>query len=114
MKSYDYTTKRANMSRENRAKQFAPFAALKGLEEEMSGSEFNPDERRILAEDEICELNQKLCEIQPGDYVSIIHYHKQKYIETKGTVKKTDLVKRAIIVGEYNIRISDIYAVDRK
>ena len=26
MKSYDYTTKRVNMSRENRAKQFAPFA----------------------------------------------------------------------------------------
>ena len=51
------TTVRAPMPASRRAKQFAPFDALKGLKEAIAEKERIPSPRRILAEDAQSELN---------------------------------------------------------
>ena len=54
------SSKRAQMSRINRAAQFAPFAALTGYDDLIRESARETDARRALDESEIEEMNAKL------------------------------------------------------
>ena len=55
----------------HRAKQFAPFAALKGYEDTVQRQEVIYAERPLLSEDRKEELNRRLMECKPGDHVII-------------------------------------------
>ena len=57
------------MSKMERAKQFMPFSALRGFEDEIRRKEFLISERRELSEDEIAALNENIKEINKGDIV---------------------------------------------
>ena len=59
------TTVRAPMPASRRAKQFAPFDALKGLKEAIAEKERIPTPRRILAEDALAEGWRYI----PGDVI---------------------------------------------
>lgn len=48
------------MSRQNRAAQFSPFAALTGYDIAIREEERITEEKRILSEDAMAELNQKI------------------------------------------------------
>ena len=48
------------ISRENRARQFLPFDALKGLQEALREKEIELDERKELSEESIEELSNNL------------------------------------------------------
>lgn len=52
------------MPRRDRAAQFAPFAALTGYEDAVAETARLTDGRRELTEDEINELNARLCELK--------------------------------------------------
>ncbi len=74
------------MSRLQRAKQFMPFAALKGFETLLSAVA-RPKEARVeLSEDQIDELNKVLQTIHCGEWVRIVYYNKQRYTELIGAV----------------------------
>ena len=74
------------MSRLQRAKQFMPFAALKGFETLLSAVA-RPKEARVeLSEDQIDELNKILHTIHCGEWVRIVYYNKQRYTELIGAV----------------------------
>ena len=51
------------ISRENRARQFLPFDALKGLQEALREKEIELDERKELSEESIEELSKNLQQI---------------------------------------------------
>ena len=57
------------MNNAQRAKQFMPFAALKGFEEAVRAQERQREPRVILGEDARQELNFRLQGILPGDRV---------------------------------------------
>ena len=59
-------TVRAPMPLSQRAKQFAPFDALKGLKEAIAQKEHTPTPRRELSEDAIAEINTRLSNLKPG------------------------------------------------
>ena len=61
------------MKRQDRAKQFMPFAALKGYEEALRQREDKPQQRIILGEDEAEELDRKLRSLTVGSRVKIRH-----------------------------------------
>ena len=69
------------MKRQDRAKQFMPFAALKGYEEALRQREDKPQQRIILGEDEAEELDRKLRSLTVGSRVKIRHYRKRCYVE---------------------------------
>lgn len=74
------------MSRLQRAKQFMPFAALKGFETLLSAVA-RPKEARVeLSEDQIDELNTVLQSVRCGEWVRIVYYNKRKYTELIGAV----------------------------
>lgn len=74
------------MSRLQRAKQFMPFAALKGFETLLSAVARPKEDRAELSEDQIDELNKVLQIIQCGEWVRIVYYNKQRYTELIGAV----------------------------
>lgn len=58
---------RAKMSREERAKQFIPFAALKGYEDALREKEKVVVEKIELSEERKAELDAKLHQVRKND-----------------------------------------------
>lgn len=63
------------MAVERRAKQFAPFAALKGFEDAVREKEIIYEPRRILSEERKNELDMKLRMLKPGMEIQIGRAH---------------------------------------
>lgn len=96
-------------NRENRAKQFMPFDALKGLQEALREKEIEYEEKIELSEDSIVELENKFNRIENGSYVTIKYYKNRKYINSSGIVTKIDLIRKKIELNKKeSINICDI------
>ena len=65
---------RTPMAVERRAKQFAPFAALKGFEDAVREKEIIYEPRRILAEEKKNELDIKLRMLKPGMEILVEYF----------------------------------------
>ena len=74
------------ISRSDRARQFLPFDALKGLQEALREKEIELDERKELSEESIEELSNKLQMVERGNKVRLVYYHQRKYRQIEGTV----------------------------
>lgn len=102
---------RTKMSRENRAKQFLPFAALKGFEEALVKKERIVVDKVELSEDMAEELNLRLVTLKKGMMATIVHYDKAEceYIKTTGVVAGIDMSCKQIRIVNTKIDIDDIY-----
>lgn len=99
------------MSRIDRAKQFAPFSALKGLESAIEKKRRSAGIRRTPSEREAQILNDRLSRLSAGDRVYVMYYMRGGYIRRTVTVLDIDITRRAIVTdGEY-IYLDDIYAI---
>lgn len=122
--------KHPRMSRQNRAAQFSPFAALTGYDAAIQETERNTEKKRILSEDAIAEINENLQLIQEKKnehpYVHITYFEKDikkeggKYQTIIGQYKHIDERKNILITIDGNeIPIEDIssiylYEIDMK
>ncbi len=99
-------------SRADRAKQFLPFDALKGLQEALREKEIEYEQKKELSEESLMELEKQFHKIEKGSNVSIKYYKNLKYIKTKGTVTKIDYIKKKIQLNENeNINMCDILEI---
>lgn len=94
-----------------RAKQFMPFAALKGFEEAVSEAERLTEPRRELSETQAAELSEALSDIQKGDTVTVTHYLSDRYVTTHGRVAVFDTVFRFMKLGSFKICFDDIVEI---
>lgn len=80
--------KRIKMSREERAKQFLPFSAVRGLEEalEMKRQELFVDVPHVLLSDAEEEINDTLKSTVKGDVIEVEYFDGVKNILVKGSV----------------------------
>ena len=64
------------MSREDRAKQFAPFDALKGLSKALRLKEFQHERvlKGDLSEEQVSEISKTLLNIENSDLVEISYF----------------------------------------
>ena len=100
------------MSRLQRAKQFMPFAALKGFET-LLAAVAKPKEVQIeLSEDQIDELNKILQTIHGGEWVRIVYYNKQRYTELIGAVDRISAQIQIISVHGIDIPFRYINALN--
>ncbi|MBO7690284.1 MAG: YolD-like family protein [Clostridia bacterium] len=103
------------MDTAHRAKQFMPFAALKGFETELEGAEFRPVPKVEFSEDAAEELDRKLRLVRPGDMVEVIYYKKTArggtYFSRTGMVAKVDSVDRSLTIVRERIPFSDLYDI---
>lgn len=111
------------MTMYERAAQFAPFAALTGHKDAIKETERLTTNKKILDENQIEIINQKLqliiTNIQLQPEIKIVYFQKDlrkvggKYIEKNGKVKKIDeYTKKMILVDGTRINIEDIYAIE--
>ncbi len=111
------------MSRLDRAAQFAPFSALTGHKEAIDETQRITDKKRILDENQIDIINQKLSDImlniKEHPQVSITYFQSDmkksggKYVTYTGQVKKIDEYHKMIIMlDKTKISIKDIYQID--
>ena len=91
------SAKHKQMSRLNRAAQFAPFAALTGHGAAISETARLTDEKIELVEEIVNILNEKI----------------QKYVMVSGNVRRIDDYNREIIfTDDLRIPIDDIYSIN--
>ena len=99
------------MSRLDRAKQFAPFSALSGLEEAIEEKNRQAKARRAHTERTADILNSRLSRLSAGDTVHVMYYVGGGYIKRRVTVYDIDTARRAILADGGYIFFDDIYAI---
>lgn len=99
---------RPKMSMSNRAKQFAPFDALKGFQEALRKKEKMPVPKKELADEKAEEINEKLKQLTIGKLITVVYYNDGEYIQLTGTVVKIEKNKRYLQMAEIIIPIDDI------
>ncbi|WP_301833770.1 hypothetical protein [uncultured Veillonella sp.] len=100
------------MSRLQRAKQFMPFAALKGFEALLSAVARPKESRVELSENQIEEVNKVLQIVRSGDWVRIVYYDKHKYTELIGPVEVINKRLQLLAVQGVEISFRDIKAIN--
>ncbi|HOO23396.1 MAG TPA: YolD-like family protein [Clostridia bacterium] len=101
------------MNRANRAAQFNPFDALKGLQEALREREekLTREEKRELSEEQQAELSAVLSQIKRNKTVEITFYYNGRYYRHKGTVTDFSREYGYIVVDRIWIGIGEIFNV---
>ncbi|MCD8019019.1 MAG: YolD-like family protein [Clostridiales bacterium] len=110
------------MSVANRAKIFAPFAALRGHGErlEQENEKLNLVEKITLSEEESERLSEKIAQVKKGMLITITCFQAEsdsdlgQYKDLTGTVTLFDPVYRHIRLDETMISFSDILDISGK
>lgn len=100
------------MSRQERAKQFMPFAALKGYELALREKERVVVPKMELSEDYREELDYKLHQIKKNDMVSVVYFCKDEYLKVTGMVSRIDESARVLKIVNTKIDFGDIYDIE--
>lgn len=96
-----------------RAKLFAPFDALKGLDTYLRAQEKVVVEKKTLSQDQYDLLNYTLSQLQVGMMVRVVYEAKDEYIEVVGLVAKLDLQSRHMIqIVEKKIALQNIVELE--
>ena len=104
---------RAKMPAWQRAKQFAPFAALTGFEGALRQKEedFRRDGKRTLFEDGAGEIDAVLRSVARGDTVIVIFFDGGGYDEAEGTVRYIRPEEHSMKVGDTVIEYDSIIEI---
>ena len=100
-------------SRVNRAAQYMPFDALKGLKEELKLRE----ERRLkvekteLTDEMIEEISSKLYQIEKNSKISITFFYNGNYVDLDGYVTSIDKIYKYLVINEEKIYFENIYSL---
>ncbi|WP_330641316.1 YolD-like family protein [Faecalicatena sp.] len=101
----------SKMSREERAKQFMPFAALKGYPDALRKKEKIVVPKTELSEEYKEELDRKLKQVQKNDIITVVYYEKNEYLKKTGMVSRIDETARVLKIVNTKISFEDIYDI---
>ena len=106
---------REKMPRSERAKQFAPFDALKGLHEAIKIKEYEHEKilRGEISEDDVKEISSELGQIKKGDILNIQFFRDGHKLNIEAKCKKMDIIKQTICVGEFEILFDELIKIKR-
>ena len=96
---------------EDRAKQFMPFAALKGLPDALAAKEKITVSKIELSEEMAEELDRQMHRLQKGSIASIVYFHKVEYIKITGMVARIDETSRILQIVNTKIEFDDILEI---
>ena len=102
------------MNRGERAKQFMPFAALKGFEELLAEKEKMIVPKIELSEERKAELDDKMRSIRKNDMITVTYYAQKEYLKMRGMVSGIDTNARYLKVVNTKIPFDDIYDITNK
>ena len=102
---------RPKMTVADRAKQFAPFSALRGLPEELAQKEKVYQPRKVLSSDMAEQLDRMLQTVHPGHMVTVVYYRGGQYRQKTGMVARVDCRLRLLQVVEEEIPFDDLFEI---
>lgn len=102
---------RPKMSHEERAKQFMPFAALKGYPDALRKKEKVIVSKMELSEEYEEMLDQKLRQVQKNDVITVVYFGEGEYLRQTGMVSRIDTSARIMQVVNTKIGFDDIYDI---
>jgi len=104
------------LTREERAKLFAPFDAMKGLKEALRDREERHGrvERHEISEEQAGENSRVILKLERGMTVEVYCHHKFHDVIIRGRVTGLDLARKKLSLDGENILFDDIYAVSVK
>lgn len=102
---------RPKMSREDRAKQFMPFAALKGYPEALAKKEKIVVPKVEISEEYAQMLDQKLRRVAKNDIITVVYFSDGEYLKKTGMVSRIDETARILKVVNTKILFDDIYDI---
>lgn len=104
---------RPKMDRQERAKQFMPFAALKGYDEALREKEKIVVPKIELSEEMKEELDRKMQNITRNDIISVVYFKEGEYLQITGMVSRIDKDARILKVVGTKILFDDIYKIEK-
>lgn len=96
------------MNRQERAKQFMAFDALKGLQEELRKKEIEYEQKKEMSEWLLEQLEDEFRKIKIGEKVKVKYYKNGRYETMVGIVKKINYAKKEIEINEKILSVNDI------
>lgn len=102
---------RNKMPIEDRAKQFMPFAALKGLPDALAAKEKITVPKVELSEEMAEELDHRMHELAKGKIAAVVYFHKDEYVKTTGMVARIDETSRLLQIVNTKIAFDDILEI---
>lgn len=102
---------RPKMTREDRAKQFMPFAALKGYPEALTKKEKIVVPKAEVSEEYAQMLDQKLRRVSRNDIITVVYFSDGEYLKKTGMVSRIDETARVLKVVNTKILFDDIYDI---
>ena len=99
------------MTRQDRAKQFMPFDAMKGLQEALRAREEKHSRvmRRERSEETLNELTLEVSKLERGDKVEVLYYHAFHEQHRTGVIERIDTIYHYILLDGVKISFDDIY-----
>lgn len=95
----------------DRAKQFAPFDALKGFREALRERERITADKIELSDETKEELDFKLHQIKPGMLITVIYFNNGEYEKVTGMVSKLSETSRTLSIVNKKMSFDDIYDI---
>lgn len=104
------------LTREERAKLFAPFDAMKGLKEALRDREERHARvaRHEISEEQAEENSRAILKLERGMLVEVYCHHAFHDVIIRGRVTGLDLARKMLSLDGENILFDDIYAVSIK
>ncbi|MCM1083033.1 MAG: YolD-like family protein [Clostridium sp.] len=103
---------RTKMPISERAKQFMPFAAVKGYHEALAKKEHITVPKQELTDDMAELLDYKLKSIKIGSMITVVYYHEEEYVKICGMAAKIDNEAKTLTVVDTKINFTDILTID--
>lgn len=96
----------------NRARQFMPFAALKGYHELARERERIVEPKQTMTDDHAANLSRIIASLTKGATISVKHYEGDHYTNTGGLITAIDETFRVVHVFNKRIAFDDIASIE--
>ena len=96
------------MSNAERARQFMPFAALRGFEEMIREQAREVTPKNELSEYDAARLSRRMSRVKKGSMVRVRYYEGDAYVTREGMVAEIDLTMRRMRLIKTEIHFDDI------
>lgn len=97
---------------EERAKQFMPFAALRGLPDALAKKEKILVQKIELSPEMEEELDRQMHLLAKGKMATVVYFQSGEYIKITGLVARIDETSRLLQIVNTKIQFEDILQVD--
>ena len=102
------------LSRIERAKQFLPFDAVKGLQVALREKEIERINKFELSDEQIENISDTLKMLRIGEKIEVVYYVDRQYKKMQGNVVKLNNVKKSILIDDIEIFFVDIFSIKRE